>query len=165
MTSSKIQSAPEASFLDIILEAIRGKESTVPVTSLNAYNFLSAILIFSDWPIIEIPILLTCLIKASLDKLIENPGIDSSLSRVPPVKPSPLPDILATFSPKAATIGHKAREVLSPTPPVECLSAVIPLILLRLIISPECIIASVKLNVSVLVIPFNLIAISRAEDW
>ena len=35
-TSSKIQSAPDANFFDIIDEAIRGIDSTVPVTSLNS---------------------------------------------------------------------------------------------------------------------------------
>ena len=42
LTSSKIQSLPEASFLDITEDAIKGIDSTVPVTSRKAYNFLSA---------------------------------------------------------------------------------------------------------------------------
>ena len=54
------------------------------------------------------------------------PFIDSTLSSVPPVWPKPRPDILATLAPQAATIGVKERLVLSPTPPVECLSTLIP---------------------------------------
>ena len=42
LTSNKIVSAPLANFLDIIEEAIKGIQETVPVTSRKAYNFLSA---------------------------------------------------------------------------------------------------------------------------
>ena len=42
LTSKTIASAPEASFLLIILLAIKGIQSTVAVTSLRAYIFLSA---------------------------------------------------------------------------------------------------------------------------
>ena len=42
LTSNKIVSEPEANFFDIIEDAIKGIESTVAVTSLKAYNFLSA---------------------------------------------------------------------------------------------------------------------------
>ena len=41
-TSRTIASAPLASFLDMILDAISGMERTVAVTSLKAYIFLSA---------------------------------------------------------------------------------------------------------------------------
>ena len=34
--------APEASFFDMMLETISGRDSTVPVTSRRAYSFLSA---------------------------------------------------------------------------------------------------------------------------
>jgi hypothetical protein len=50
------------------------------------------------------------------------PGIDSSLSSVPPVWPSPRPDTIGTAAPQAATAGASGSEILSPTPPVECLS-------------------------------------------
>ena len=53
---------------------------------------------------------------------VRNPGIDSSLSSVPPVWPSPRPLIFPSGTPQAATIGPTASDVLSPTPPVECLS-------------------------------------------
>ena len=52
------------------------------------------------------------------------PGIDSSLSSVPPVWPRPRPDSCGTATPHAATSGASGRVILSPTPPVECLSAV-----------------------------------------
>ena len=54
-TSSKIVSDPDASFFDIIDDAINGIEFTVPVTSLNAYNFLSAGTKSPVCPIIAIP--------------------------------------------------------------------------------------------------------------
>ena len=60
--------------------------------------------------------------NASRVSVIRIPGIASSLSTVPPVCPSPLPDILVTLAPSAAAIGPTIKEVLSPTPPVECLS-------------------------------------------
>ena len=72
------------------------------------------------------------------------PGILSSLSTVPPVSPSPLPLILGTATPEAATIGATINVILSPTPPVECLSHTGLSILLKSIISPLLIIISVK---------------------
>ena len=64
----------------------------------------------------------TCATKSSTESSTRKPGIDSSLSSVPPVWPSPRPLIFPTGTPHAATIGPTAIEVLSPTPPVECLS-------------------------------------------
>ena len=58
------------------------------------------------------------------------PGIVSSLSSVPPVWPRLRPLIIGTemlgepSSPAAASTGAMSSEVLSPTPPVECLSTV-----------------------------------------
>ncbi len=69
-------------------------------------------------------------------KSILIPGILSILSRVPPVWPKPLPDNLANLAPKEATSGPKTSVVLSPTPPVECLSTLIPLIFDKSIMSP-----------------------------
>ena len=34
----------------------------------------------------------------SLEQLTSKPGIDSSLSKVPPVNPSPLPEIIGTLN-------------------------------------------------------------------
>ena len=44
---------------------------------------------------------------------------------MPPVWPKPLPLILATLTPNEATKGAKTIVVLSPTPPVECLSTML----------------------------------------
>ena len=59
LTSKTMDFAPAASFLDITLDAISGTESTVAVTSLKAYSFLSAGTIFPVWLITQTPILLT----------------------------------------------------------------------------------------------------------
>ena len=104
----------------------------------------------------------TCERKASSVSAQEKPGKLSSLSMVPPVCPRPRPDIFAMRTPCAATIGNRAREVLSPTPPVECLSAFTPLMGLRSSVSPLCIMASVRSSVSCRVMPRQTMAISSA---
>ena len=48
--------------------------------------------------------------------------MDSSLSSVPPVCPSPRPAACGTAPPHAITTGTSGMVILSPTPPVECLS-------------------------------------------
>ena len=58
----------------------------------------------------------------------------SNLSAVPPVSPNPLPLILGTHTPAAAAIGATIKVILSPTPPVECLSTIGFLILFKLIV-------------------------------
>ena len=146
-----------------MLDAIKDILSTVAVTSLNAYNFLSAGTKFPLCPIIAILILLTFSINCSSVSSTENPLNVSSLSIVPPVCPSPLPDILATGIPSDATKGVKQIEVLSPTPPVECLSTFTPFILLKSILSPDSTIALVKSAVSLLFILLKKIAISIAD--
>jgi hypothetical protein len=103
---------------------------------------------------IATPISRTCARNSSIVSSARKPGIDSSLSRVPPVWPSPLPDIFPSVTPQAATIGPTAREVLSPTPPVECLSTTRrPSAAATSMVSPERIIASVKAWVSLPVSP------------
>ena len=82
------------------------------------------------------------------------PGIASSLSSVPPVWPSPRPLIFPTGTPHAATIGPTAMVVLSPTPPVECLSTTFrPSAPPRSTVRPLRIIASVSAYVSAAVMP------------
>ena len=76
---------PAANFFPIIDTAIKGILSTVAVTSLRAYNFLSAGVKFPDCPMTQMPVFLTISKKASLSKLTLMPGIDSNLSTVPPV--------------------------------------------------------------------------------
>ena len=65
------------------------------------------------------------------------PGTASILSMVPPVWPRPRPLILATGTPQAATMGTMTSVVLSPTPPVECLSTLTPGIEDKSTLSPE----------------------------
>ena len=63
---------------------------------------------------------------------------------MPPVWPSPRPEIIGTFTPHAAASGASASETLSPTPPVECLSTFAPGMSERSSTSPERSIASVS---------------------
>ncbi|MPN14407.1 hypothetical protein SDC9_161734 [bioreactor metagenome] len=125
-TSSTIASAPAAIFLHMIELAISGNEFTVPVTSRSAYNFLSAGQRLPDCPMTAT--LLSFTMDANVASSISTwkPGIDSSLSSVPPVCPNPRPLIFATGTPQLATNGAKTSVVVSPTPPVECLSTLIP---------------------------------------
>ena len=94
------------------------------------------------------PMDFTCSMNASCDFSIEQPGMLSSLSSVPPVCPSPRPDSLATFAPHAAASGTSTSVVVSPTPPVECLSTQTPSMADRSTTPPECIISIVRSVVS-----------------
>ena len=91
--------------------------------------------------------------NSSLPSSTRKPGIDSSLSSVPPVWPSPRPLILANGTPHAATIGPITIDALSPTPPVECLSTTFRPSADRSITSPLRTIASVSAWVSAAVSP------------
>jgi len=44
------------------------------------------------------------------------PGIDSNLSRVPPVCPKPLPEVIGVYPPAAAKIGAIINDNLSTNP-------------------------------------------------
>ena len=121
--------------------------------SLKAYSFLSAGAKFKVCPIKLIPIFLTFCINSSTGTFVLYPGIDSSLSTVPPVNPSPLPDIFATGIPRDATIGINIKVILSPTPPVLCLSTTSPK-LDKSSTSPECAIYKVKSVISLSFMPF-----------
>ena len=74
--------------------------------------------------------------------------MDSSLSSVPPLCPRPRPLIMGTFRPPAATMGAMTSEVLSPTPPVECLSTFRPARSEKSSTRPECSMASVSAAIS-----------------
>lgn len=63
---------------------MRGIELTVPVTSLNAYNFLSAGVRLPDWPITATWLSFTSFIKSFSLISTLNPLTDSNLSIVPP---------------------------------------------------------------------------------
>ena len=97
--------------------------------------------------------------------LVVYPGIDSILSTVPPVKPSPLPDIFATGIPSEATIGNNIIDTLSPTPPVLCLSTTFSPNSDKSSTSPEFAILNVKSYNSKSLIPFIKIAIINAAAW
>ena len=87
------------------------------------------------------------------------PGIDSSLSRVPPVWPRPRPESCGTATPNDATSGASGRVILSPTPPVECLSVVRFFSPEKSSVSPEAIIAFVRSRISSRSMPRMKIAI------
>jgi len=106
----------------MMLAAMSGITSTVAVASRSAYSFRSAGTISSVWLSIAQPILAICFSASASVSAVLKPGIDSSLSRVPPVCPSPRPDIIGTATPSDAMSGARMSDVLSPTPPVECLS-------------------------------------------
>ena len=163
LTSSTMASLPAASFLLMIEEAISPKLSTVAVTSRSAYSFLSAGVMCAVCPMTAMPILRTCARNASGSRLVRKPGMDSILSTVPPVKPSPRPLILAIGTPQAEASGATISVVLSPTPPVECLSTLIPGIDDRSTVSPEYRIASVSSKVSLRESPRKKIAIKSAD--
>src|SRR5262249_12101365 len=93
------------------------------------------------------------------------PDIDSSLSNVPPVCPNARPVIIGTVRPHAATIGATIIDVLSPTPPVLCLSIFLDLIDESSRHLPESRISRVKASVSPMVIPFKYTAINHAATW
>ena len=94
------------------------------------------------------------------------PGIASSLSAVPPVSPSPRPTSEGTARPQAAASGWMTNESLSPTPPVECLSATgrstTPF---QSMVAPEFIITSTRSAVSRAVMPRQQMAIASALIW
>ncbi len=89
----------------------------------------------------------------------------SSLSRVPPVCPSARPTSMGAPTPQAATSGARQIEILSPTPPVECLSTLGPGMSASDSRSPDSIIARVQARSSAGCIPRNRIAINSAATW
>ena len=123
LISKTSPSIPSAIFLLIIDPQIKGFESMVPVTSLKAYIFLSAGQMVLVCDIMQSPDLSTFFLKSVMLRSVLKPGIVSSLSTVPPVCPRLRPANIGTAIPNAANIGPRMIETLSPTPPVECLSA------------------------------------------
>ena len=157
--------APAANFLDMMLLAIRGKLGTVAVTSRSAYSLPSAGARSADCPVITMPISANWRTKAAASRSTRMPGNDSSLSMVPPVKPRPRPLILPTGTPHAATRGMTTNDVLSPTPPVECLSATGLPMDDRFSCSPLAAMTSVSVAISSGSIPRQQTAISQAASW
>ena len=153
LTSSTSASTPSASFFERIDAVMSGIDSTVAVTSRSEYSFLSAGTRRSVWPMSDTPISAIIFWKSARDRRTSKPGIDSSLSSVPPVWPRPRPEIIGTATPHAATAGARGIETLSPTPPVECLSAVGWPRPCHVTMSPECCMAPSSAAVSTGVMP------------
>ncbi len=163
LTSSTSAAVPSAIFLDMIELAISGMDSTVPVTSRSAYSLRSAGA--SPGPAAQITqrSLASIRMISAFDSWARQPGMDSSLSSVPPVWPRPRPDSCGTAAPQLATSGARISETLSPTPPVECLSTVGAGTALRSSRSPEAIIAPVQARSSAGSRPRKKTAISSAD--
>ena len=140
-------------------------DSTVAVASRSAYSARSAGARCGLCPARTSPAWPSTRSNARGVSAVRKPGIDSSLSRVPPVCPSDRPDIMGTGTPHAATSGARQREILSPTPPVECLSTLMPGIPPSRRRSPEVTIASSQVASSRSERPRHTMAISRAESW
>ena len=144
---------------------MRGMLSTVAVTSRRRYSRRSAGAMSRVWPTMTQPTSASASTISRAEQSTRNPGIASSLSSVPPVWPRPRPDIIGTTTPQAAARGARTRDVLSPTPPVLCLSTFRPGSACRSNRAPDRAIASVSQAVSSSVIPRRTIAMSRAEIW
>ena len=162
LTSSTNASVPSAIFLLMIDEAISGIDSTVPVTSRSAYSLRSAGA--SDGVVAQMtaPTSRSWATIRAVERSARQPGIDSSLSSVPPVWPSPRPESCGTAAPQAATSGASGNVMRSPTPPVECLSANGRPTPERSSRSPEAIIAAVHRVVSRRPMPLSSTAIASA---
>jgi hypothetical protein len=137
--------------------------STVPVTSRRAYNLRSAGARPSPAAQMTAPTSSSCRLNSSLVRAARQPAIDSSLSRVPPVWPRPRPESCGTAAPQAATSGVSGNVILSPTPPVECLSAVGRDTAERSRRSPLAIIAAVQRAISPGSMPRSRIAMASAD--
>ena len=101
------------------------------------------------------PFFSTCKNACSSESATLKLGIDSNLSNVPPVCPKPLPLIFITGKPREAVKGASTRVVVSPTPPVLCLSTFMPFIELKSNVLPELVIAIVSCEVSSISIPLR----------
>ena len=110
----------------------------------------------------HVPTSFTMRAKSSVERSVRKPGIASSLSSVPPVCPRPRPLTIGTGTPQAATSGARQIDTLSPTPPVECLSAVGLVREEKSIRSPLAIIAAVQVAISRRFMPLSRIAIPSA---
>ena len=156
---------PLATFLAMMLAAMRPSHSTVPVTSRSAYSSRSAGTTRSLWLTTATPMRSSWRRKSPCGNCTRKPGIDSSLSSVPPVCPSPRPDILPKMAPQAATSGASTSVTLSPTPPLECLSSTGRRRTPRSSVLPLSTIARASASVSASLRPRSTIAMSSALAW
>ena len=154
---------PSAIFFDMIDELPSGGLFTVAVVSRNAYSLRSAGTRFGPGAQMTPPTVPRTSRISAFDRFARHPLIASSLSSVPPVWPRPRPDSCGTAAPHDATSGTRTSETLSPTPPVECLSTIGRVRLLRSRRSPESIIAAVQVTSSHSSMPRMKIAMSNAD--
>ncbi len=161
-TSSTRPFAPSAIFLLMIEEAMSGTAATVPVTSRRAYILRSAGARPEPAAQITPPMSVSIAIISSFVSDARHPGIDSSLSSVPPVCPRPRPESCGTATPSDASSGTSGRVILSPTPPVECLSIAGRPSSVKSIRSPLAIMASVIARISSRSMPRITMAMSSA---
>ncbi len=122
LTSNTNAVSPSAAFFEMMDAVMSGTLSIVCVTSRMAYNTPSAGAMASFWTAMQHPTALTASTMASGESAQLNPGMASNLSMVPPVWPNPRPANMGTRQPAAANAGASTRDILSPTPPVLCLS-------------------------------------------
>lgn len=101
-----------------------GMDSTVEVVSRSTWIFLSAGARPAPAAQMMQPESSSISIMRSFVTSACQPGMDSSLSNVPPVWPRPRPDSCGTATPKAVTSGATGSAIVSPTTPVACLFAV-----------------------------------------
>ena len=87
------------------------------------------------------------------------------MSSVPPVWPSPRPEIMGTSTSQAAASGASESDTLSPTPPVECLSTFTPGMSERSSTSPDSSIALAQAPSSSASRPRKKMAMQRADIW
>ena len=142
----------------------RNAPEPVPVRSRSAYSTRSAGTSAGVWLTIAAPHRARTVSNSSSESADLKPGIASSLSRVPPVCPSARPLIMGTASPQAAASGATRKLVLSPTPPVECLSTATLPSRDGSNFSPESRMATVRARVSSTVSPCSHAAISHAAS-
>jgi len=91
-TSSTSAFSPSASFLERMEATMSGIEGTVAVASRKAYSPLSAGTIRAVWPQMTQPTVCTISVMRSVGGRLWKPGMESSLSSVPPVMPRPRPE-------------------------------------------------------------------------
>ena len=164
-TSSTRASNDSESFLERMDAVISGIDGTVPVTSRSAYMRRSAGTIVADCAPMATPRRCTWSMISVSDNPVRKPGIDSSLSSVPPVMPRPRPEIIGTRKPRQASKGASGKDTLSPTPPVECLSTSGLRSLGNFSFVPESRMASVSARVSRGSNPRKKTAMRNAAIW
>ena len=117
------------------------------------------------WPAMAQPTRARAARNSSSERSVRKPCMASSLSSVPPVCPRPRPEIMGTTNPQHAASGARTSETLSPTPPVECLSATGPAASGQRRRSPESSMARASETVSRASMPRKYVAMRNALMW